>query len=119
MSNAEDNDKLSPCAEFEDYMSIEGYELVKEISKEEAVKAEYSYEKEGWGSIIYNHSEKLTISEKYFDQEKGKIALFLIAIVEPTVQKPNYKVSLSFGHIELDYELTADGRVEITNLEWD
>ncbi len=102
--------------EYEDYTNIENKNYMKEITYEEMLSGNYWYhESHIWGTI-YKHSEMITISEELFDNESGSVAILLRSFIEPREKGDGY-YSMMGTSLRLDYEITKDGKVKITNLE--
>ena len=96
-----------------DYRNIEHHILLREWSEEEAFAGEFIYYAPN-RSITYNHSEMLTIPAECFSEEKGQLSLGLVVF---RYENSGLYNRVGGAVIELDYEITDEGKVLITNLE--
>ncbi len=96
-----------------DYRNIKNRILLKEWSEEEAFEGEFLYYAPK-RTITYTHSEMITIPENCFSKESGTLSLCFTVFKYQT----NGLYSCARGTaIELDYEITDEGKVLITSLK--
>ena len=97
-----------------DYRDIEHHILLREWSEEEAFTGEFVYYAPN-RTITYNHSEMLTIPAECFSENKGELSLTLVVLMHQSNEL--YSQGGVGAVIELDYEITDEGKVLISSLQ--
>ncbi len=97
-----------------DYRDVEHHILLREWSEDEAFTGEFVYYAPK-RTITYNHSEMLTIPAECFSENKGELSLTLVVLMHQSNKL--YTRTGGGAVIELDYEITDEGKVLITSLK--